>query len=283
MNAWRFALTWRWARYLGLAIVFAIVCVLLCLWQLDRRNTALEELDRIDTNYSSDAVPLADVLPDRASFDIDDKWKPVTVTGTYLRDEQLLARNRPYDGAPGFEVLTPLQVEDGLIFVVDRGWLPTGDSQDAPDRVPAAPSGEVTVEARLKPGEPTLPGRSAPAGQVATIQLSDIQKALDRPTYTGAYGLMVSEDPAPDQRPVAAAKPARDEGPHLSYAFQWLVFAIFGFLGLAYALRQEYRLVNEDDPEEMTRAEARRAKDAARVRSDAEVEDALVDEAATRA
>jgi cytochrome oxidase assembly protein ShyY1 len=149
--------------------------------------------------------------------------------------------------------------------------------------VPAAPSGEVTVEARLKPGEPTLPGRSAPAGQVATIQLSAIRTALDRPTYTGAYGLMVSEDPAPAQRPVAAAKPARDEGPHLSYAFQWLVFAIFGFLGLAYALRQEYRLVNEDDPEEMTRAEARRVKDAARVRSDAEVEDALVDEASTRA
>ncbi|MCU1542323.1 MAG: conserved rane protein [Microbacteriaceae bacterium] len=277
MNAWRFALTWRWARYLILAIAFAIACVLLCLWQLDRRNTALEELDRIDRNYSSEPRSLSDVLPSLAAFDIDDKWQPVTVTGTYLRDEQLLVRNRPYDGSPGFEVLTPLQLADGSIFVVDRGWLPTGTSQDTPDTVPAAPAGEVTVEARLKPGEPTLPGRSAPAGQVATIQLADIQKALDRPTYTGAYGLMVTEDPAPDERPVAAAKPARDEGPHLSYAFQWLVFAVFGFLGLGYALRQEYRLVNEDDPEEMTRAEARRVKDAARTRTDAEIEDALIE------
>jgi cytochrome oxidase assembly protein ShyY1 len=276
VNAWRFALSWRWVRYLILAIVFAIACVLLCLWQLDRRNTALEELDRIDSNYSSEPVALAEAMPNPSSFDIDDKWQPVTVTGTYLRDEQLLVRNRPYDGTPGFEVLTPLRLSDGTIFVVDRGWLPTGSSQDAPDTVPAAPVGEVTVEARLKPGEPTLPGRSAPAGQVATIQLDDIEKALDRPTYTGAYGLMVSEDPAPAQRPVAAAKPARDEGPHLSYAFQWLVFALFGFIGLGYGLRQEYRLVNEDDPEEMTRAEARRVKDAARTRSDAEIEDALI-------
>jgi cytochrome oxidase assembly protein ShyY1 len=280
VNGWRFALTWRWARYLALAIAFAIVCVLLCLWQLDRRDTALAELARIDSNYSSDAVPLAEVLPDPASFDLDDKWQPVTVTGTYLRDEQLLVRNRPYNGGPGFEVLTPLELSDGSILVVDRGWLPTGRDQDSPDVVPEAPAGEVTVEARLKPGEPTLPGRSAPAGQIASIQLDEIAEALGRTTYTGAYGLMVTEDPAPAERPIAASKPARDEGPHLSYAFQWLVFALFGFLGLGYALRQEYRAVNEDDPEEMSRAEARRAKDAARTRTDAEIEDSLVDDAA---
>jgi cytochrome oxidase assembly protein ShyY1 len=217
------------------------------------------------------------VLDSLDAFEIDQKWTPVTVTGTYLSDEELLVRNRPYNGGPGFEVLTPLRLENGDIFIVDRGWLPTGRDQDSPDEIPAAPTGLVTVEARLKPGEPTLRGRSAPEGQIATIQLDDIQKALDQPTYTGAYGLMVTEDPAPAERPVAAAKPARDEGPHLSYAFQWFVFAVFGFLGLGYALRQEYRLVNEDDPDEMERAEARRVKDAARTRTDAEVEDALID------
>ncbi|GAB2458780.1 cytochrome oxidase assembly protein ShyY1 [Conyzicola lurida] len=277
MNNWRFALTWRWGRYLALAVVFAIVCVCLGFWQLARRDTALAELDRIDTNYSAEAVPLTGVLDSLDAFEIDQKWTPVTVTGTYLSDEELLVRNRPYNGGPGFEVLTPLRLENGDIFIVDRGWLPTGRDQDSPDEVPAAPTGLVTVEARLKPGEPTLRGRSAPEGQIATIQLDDIQKALDEPTYTGAYGLMVTEDPAPAERPVAAAKPARDEGPHLSYAFQWFVFAIFGFLGLGYALRQEYRLVNEDDPDEMERAEARRVKDAARTRTDAEVEDALID------
>jgi cytochrome oxidase assembly protein ShyY1 len=279
VSAWRFALTWRWARYLALAIVFAIACVLLCLWQLDRRNTALDELERIDSNYSSDAVALREALPDPEAFDLADKWQPVTVTGTYLRDEQLLVRGRPFNGGPGFEVLTPLLLDDGSVFIVDRGWLPTGRDQDSPDVVPEAPGGVVTVEARLKPGEPTLPGRSAPAGQVASIQLDDIAATLDRPTYTGAYGLMVTEDPAPAERPIAAAKPARDEGPHLSYAFQWLVFALFGFLGLGYALRQEYRSVNEDDPDEMTRAEARRAKDARRQRTDAEIEDDLIDAA----
>jgi len=277
MNNWRFALTWHWARYLGLAIVFAIVCVGLCLWQLDRRNTALEELARIDNNYSADPIPLDEALPELDSFALSQKWTPVTMTGTYLSSDELLVRNRPYNSGPGFEVLTPLLLSDGSVFIVDRGGLPTGREQDAPDEIPAAPTGEVTVTARLKPGEPTLPGRSAPAGQIATIQLDDIAAMLNRPVYTGAYGLMATENPAPAERPQAATKPARDEGPHLSYAFQWLVFALFGFLGLGYGLRQEYRRINEDDPEEMVRAEARRVKDAARKRTDAEIEDELVD------
>ena len=277
MNNWRFALTWHWARYLVLAIVFAIVCVGLCLWQLDRRNTALEELARIDNNYSADPIPLDEALPELDSFDLSQKWTPVTMTGTYLSADELLVRNRPYNSGPGFEVLTPLLLADGSVFIVDRGGLPTGREQDSPDEIPAAPTGEVTVTVRLKPGEPSLPGRSAPEGQIATIQLDDIADMLDEPVYTGAYGLMADEDPAPAERPLAATKPARDEGPHLSYAFQWLVFALFGFLGLGYGLRQEYRRINEDDPDEMVRAEARRVKDAARKRTDAEVEDELVD------
>lgn len=277
MNGWRFAFTWHWARYLALAVVFALVCVGLCLWQLDRRETALAELGRIDGNYSADPEPLADVLTSLDAFDLEQKWTPVTMTGTYLPQDELLVRNRPYNSGPGFEVLTPLRLADGSVFIVDRGGLPTGRLQDAPDHIPAAPTGEVTVTARLKPGEPTLPGRSAPAGQIATIQLDDIAAMLDAPTYTGAYGLMASEDPAPSERPLAAVKPARDEGPHLSYAFQWLVFALFGFFGLGYGLRQEYRRVNEEDPEEMERAEARREKDRTRLRTDAEIEDELID------
>jgi len=279
VNNWRFALTWRWGRYLALAIVFALVCVGLCLWQLDRRNTALEELARIDTNYSAQPRALGEVLPELDSFSLDQKWTPVTMTGTYLSADQLLVRNRPYNSGPGFEVLTPLLLADGSVFIVDRGGVPTGLEQDAPDHIPAAPTGEVTVTARLKPGEPTLPGRSAPAGQIATIQLDDIAGTLDRPTYTGAYGLMATEDPAPSERPLASTKPARDEGPHLSYAFQWLVFALFGFIGLGYGLRQEYRRINEDDPDEMERAEARREKDRTRTRTDAEAEDELIDAA----
>ena len=277
MNGWRFAFTWHWARYLALAVIFALVCVGLCLWQLDRRETALVELGRIDNNYSSEPVPLDEVLGELDAFSPDQKWTPVTMTGTYLSDEQLLVRNRPLNGNPGFEVLTPLQLEDGTVFIVDRGWVAPGSAQDSPDFIPDAPTGTVTVEARLKAGEPTLPGRSAPSGQVATIELGQIADLVEKPTYTGAYGLMMTESPAAENNLTVIPKPARDEGPHLSYALQWFVFAIMGFFGLGYALRQEYRMVNADDPEERERARIRKKKDDERARTDAEIEDALLD------
>ena len=275
MIGWRFAFTRRWAGYLALTVVFAIVCVSLGFWQLARRAEARAEIDRVETNWDSAPVPIGDVLPELDTFDADDKWAPVELTGRYLVDEQLLARNRPLNDTTGFEVLVPFELADGTIFIVDRGWVPTGNDQDAPDDVPPPPTGEVTVVARLKAGEPTVIGRSAPDGQVATINLPEIAELLEAPTYTGAYGLLVNEDPAV-ARPVAASKPYPDEGPHLSYAFQWFVFALLGFIGLGFALRQEYRAINADAPQERERAAARAARAARKERSDADIEDELL-------
>lgn len=279
MSGWRFAFTRRWVGYLALTVAVAIVCSLLGVWQFARRAEARAEIDRIDANY--DAVPSAldDVLRKLDGFDKSQKWTPVLLEGRYLTGDQLLVRNRPFNGQPGFAVITPLQLEDGRVFIVDRGWVPTGDKQDAPDRVPSAPSGPVTVIARLKAGEPAIAGRStvAGSGQIQTINLPSIADLLDAPTFTGAYGMVVSESPAVAQMPVSAARPIRDEGPHLSYALQWYVFALLAFVALGWALRQEYRFVNADDPDEQERALERARTRAARAPSDSDVEDAILD------
>ena len=278
ISGWRFAFNRRWFGYLVAALVFALACVLLSKWQFARRDEAVLEITRVVDNYEAAPVPVDEVLPALDSFDPSDKWLPVTLEGEYLVDEQLLVRNRPYNGSPGFEVLTPLLLTDGTVFIVDRGWLPSG-TKDLPDTVPAPPDGPVTVVARLKAGEPALAGRSAPEGQVATIELPLIADQLDSETYTGAYGLLESESPAVADMPAPAIKPEADEGPHLSYAVQWIVFALFGFFGLGYALRQEYRLVNADDPEERARAAIRRDRASRRKRTDADIEDELIDAA----
>lgn len=277
MSGWRFAFTRRWAGYLALTIVFAAVCTSLGVWQLDRRAETLTEMSRVSANFDASPVPVGTALPTLRSFRATQEWLPVVMTGRYEIANQLLARNRPTDAGPGFEVLTPLRLDDGTVFVVDRGWLPTGERQDAPDSVPAAPAGRVTVVARLKAGEPTLPGRSATGNQIATINLGDVSRRLAEPTYTGGYGLMASEDPTPASRPVAVTRPVADEGPHLSYAFQWFVFGLFSFVGLGWSIRQEYRSVNAEDPEERKRAAERNRRQSAKPLSDAEIEDDLVD------
>ena len=277
MNGWSFAISRRWFGYLALVVIFAIGCSLLAMWQLARRDDARAEIDRVEANWESAPRPIDEVLPTLDSFDPDTKWTPVVLNGEYLSDEQVLARGRPRDGNPGFEVLVPFRLDDGTVFIVDRGWIPVGNTGDTPETVPAAPAGRVTVVARLKAGEPVVAGRSAPEGQIATVHLPDLAERVGEPVYTGAYGLVASEDPAPATAPLQQVKPTPDEGPHLSYAFQWFVFGIMALGALVWAVRQEYRARNSEDPAVLEYEEKRKQRAVKKGPTDADIEDALLD------
>ncbi|TXN32009.1 SURF1 family protein [Lacisediminihabitans profunda] len=277
MNGWRFAVSRRWFGYLALAVVFSIVCVGLSNWQVNRLKETTAANDLVDRNYASAPRAVKAVLPTLTSFRASQQWVQVRLTGRYLRDEQMLVRNRPLNGQPGFEVLNPLLLDDGTVFVVDRGYVPVGNKHDAPDSIPEPRSGTVSVVVHLQASEPVLAGRSGANGQLATIHLPELAKLVDRPTYTGAYGLMVSETPAAKTRPAAMPKPVLDEGLHISYAIQWVLFGVMAFLGLGYAIRQEYRMRNADDPEERERSDERARRKAERPRTDDEIEDEILE------
>ncbi|KRC51117.1 sortase [Leifsonia sp. Root227] len=280
-GSWRFAFSRRWLGYLAFAVAFAIACGCLSAWQLARSKEAAAANALISDNFYSKPVPLTDELSDLTAYQPGQEWTRVQVTGTYEKDQELLVRNRPFNGSPGFEVLTPLRTADGALFIVDRGWVPTGNTTDAPDHVPAAPSGTVTVVARLKASEPSIPGRTAIGRQVGTIQLSVVKSKLDTDdVYTGAYGLLDSQKPSPASTPTPTVTdpPTQDEGLHWSYMIQWIIFALIGFFGLGYALLTEYRKRNEHTPEEQAKAAERQRKRALK-RTDSDVEDELIDAA----
>lgn len=265
----------RWGAYLVLVVVFAVACGLLSWWQWARRAETLAEGTLVTRNYESAPVALDALLPSLHSWKADQEWRPVELHGRYLRDEQLLARNRVFNANPGFEVLVPFQLDDGRVFIVDRGWLPIGSKQDTPDHVPAAPSGEVTVVVRLQQTEPVLPGRTAPRGQIPEINAATVAELAGTTgsTYTGAYGLLAREAPPPAERPAAVQEPVIDEGPHLSYAIQWIVFAVLAFFGLVWAYRREKR-INALPAEQRAAARAPKARS-----SDTDAEDAILDKA----
>jgi len=249
-------------------------------------------------------VPLDElVTPGADGFDPDDQWRPVELTGQYLTDDTLLARNRAHGGTSAFEVLVPFRTDNGEVFLVNRGWVPPGADQPEPDEVPAPPSGSVTVIARLTPGEPLRnETQSAPAGQVPTINLPLISQetGLDE-LITSSYGLLVSEDPAPASAPTLLDAPSQDPGPHLSYAIQWILFAVMGFVFIWYMIRTELRHRREDaadaaaaaddgpeDRPDVAPAEApasvrpRRRGEPRRKDRDMQDEDALLDELTPR-
>jgi cytochrome oxidase assembly protein ShyY1 len=236
---YRFLLTPRWLAWLALVTALAAACAALGMWQLDRRDKVVEDIGRIEANYEQRPVPYAAGSTDLASYDPLREWTPVKFTGVYDTAGQVIVRNRPLNGQPGYEVLTPLRLEDGTAVIIDRGWLPIGNNEAGrPDAIPAPPEGTVTVTARVKPGEPAV-NRGAPEGQVASIDLEGYAEMLGYPVQTGAYGLMAAEDPAPAVAPLQFPKPSLNEGPHLSYSMQWFAFGALLFVGLGYAARQQ--------------------------------------------
>ncbi|MBN9214372.1 MAG: hypothetical protein ABS62_08570 [Microbacterium sp. SCN 70-200] len=294
----------RWTGYIAFAVAFAIACVYLSNWQFSRNDERERQLTLIAANYDADPVPLDElVTPGADGFDPDDQWRPVELTGQYLTDDTLLARNRAHGGTSAFEVLVPFRTDNGEVFLVNRGWVPPGADQPEPDEVPAPPSGSVTVIARLTPGEPLRnETQSAPAGQVPTINLPLISQetGLDE-LITSSYGLLVSEDPAPASAPTLLDAPSQDPGPHLSYAIQWILFAVMGFVFIWYMIRTELRHRREDaadaaaaaddgpeDRPDVAPAEApasvrpRRRGEPRRKDRDMQDEDALLDELTPR-
>ena len=269
----------RWVGYIALTVVFSIACGLLSWWQWNRREEAVSAIRLVEANFDAQPADLDELVPDLTAWDDATEWRPVVLEGEYLDDETLLVRNRPRDGGPGWEILTPLLLEDGTVFVVDRGWLPLGSQDDVPETIPAPPEGQVSVVARLKKGEPTLPGRTAPEGQIATINLptvaENVAAAGHESTYTGSYGLVASESPAPAVSPLPAVRPPADEGNHLSYAFQWILFGVMAFIALFWSIRHERRIKQE---EEDAAAGIVTAPRKTRTHpTDAEEEDALID------
>lgn len=230
-----------------LALALAAGCVLLGQWQWDRREQRVERNALVTENYDREPASLETVLAaDGDSLPANREWTPVRLSGRYLGDEALLLRNRPLDGRPGYHSLVPFATDDGPVLLVDRGWLPTGQTGREPDAVPAPPTGQVDVVARLRPAEPAT-SRGAPPGQVQRITPASIElpsPAAER-LVTGTYGVLATEEPAPPQAPRLLPRPAIDEGPHLSYSLQWFVFALGALVAFVVLAR---RTAAEDEP-----------------------------------
>ena len=233
----------RWIRWIAIAIVFAIACGFLANWQWNRRIQVVKVITRIDRNYNHSVEPLAKLVPTTKGFSLRYEYRPVLVTGHFDVDKQLLLRNQINDGNPGFHVLVPFVNDAGTAIVVDRGWISVGQKQDNPDFIPEVPTGPVKLVGRLIHYQQP-DSRSAPRGQAMSIYPVKLNEQWHYPTgslYRGAYLRLAVEQPKAKSYPVLASKPEITEGNHLSYAFQWILFAVLGFAAIGANIRQDLR------------------------------------------
>ena len=236
--------TRRWISF-TLIVVLAIVGFgLLSRWQWHRAEEHRLERIMLDTALTSAPQP----LPADGSLP---EWTPVTVTGTYLPQDQAMVRKRPMEARNGFWLMTALQGDTGRVVWVNRGWLPVGgDALDTP-AFPVPPAGEVTVTGYTRTFEDAAPDANTglPAGQIAAPALALLPAADGVDSASSTYVQLSESVPAQEGLvPLPLPELEVDEGRNISYAIQWILFAVIAIGGWFFFLRREARDVAAEEP-----------------------------------
>ncbi len=238
-------------RWIGITLgVILAVGVMICLgfWQLDRLAQRRALNARVTAQINAPVLDLNNNLPiDQLSSM---EYRSVTVVGVYDSSQEVILRNQVYGDQPGYAVITPLKIQGSDYSVlVERGWIPLDQATPAL-RAKYAEPGVVTVKGiiRLSQTQPTFAGASDPTlapGQthldawdmvnVARIQQQVSLKLL--PVY-----IQDAPDPAWTALPYRSViMPDLSDGPHLSYAIQWFLFAAMLGIGYPFLVRRSLK------------------------------------------
>lgn len=262
----------RWLGWLLLATVFAVSCFFLANWQFDRRNEAVDKIALVTKNYNQAPVALEELVGEEG-FEAADEWRPVALTGKFSTEDAVLVRNRPYNGSPGFLQVIPFQLASGQLLAIETGWLATDEKLDAPKVIPLPSSESITIWGRLRPAEPLL-GRSAPEGQIPTINIEALEgkTSVSGNFYQDFYVRLGEGYDTGSDAPKGLPMPELTEGNHLSYALQWILFALMSMFALVWGVRQEqeFRKI-ASDPNYVPKKRRKQLGD-----DDKAVEDALI-------
>ncbi len=170
-SMYRFLLTPRWIAFHLLVVAAIVAMINLGFWQLRRLDERQAFNEAVSSRIDLPPEPLTDVMstgPTIAGIE----WRSVEASGTYLPDEEFVVVNRSEGGVAGDLVVTPMLLDDGRILLVQRGFVPLGETA-AP-----APSGEVDIVGRLREPQVRRRGQvSDPSeGELTEVQRIDFDR-----------------------------------------------------------------------------------------------------------
>lgn len=255
---YRFALRPAWILSHLFAIASVIAFVLLGIWQLDRHDQRAARNATIEARAARPVVPVTDALaeagcpawPDCGDAPVDGlRFRDVSAEGTYGEDV-LLVDNRSKDGLPGAWVLSPLQLGDGSVLVVNRGFQ-FNDSASGGVDPPPPPPGTVAVEGYVALWEGGSCGvrtddSGAPVG-MACLRRDAAETAFGADVLPVVVQAQRS-DPVDAQVLGPVPLPELGAGPHRSYAVQWFIFATLTAIVYPLILRRKAKGQHVEEP-----------------------------------
>jgi surfeit locus 1 family protein len=217
------SLGWRIAKPI---ILLGTLAILLSLgtWQVQRLHWKEGLLSDIAERRVAPPVPLSTIEAMAASGG-DIEYRNVTTTGRYLNNKE---RHffATYDGASGYYIYTPLQLDDGRYLFVNRGFVPY-DAKEPEMRVDGQLTGQQTVTGLARAKLPGKPSYIVPDNDLAKNIFYwkdlDVMASSDGLDKSKVIPFFVDADktPNPSGLPIGGVTIVDLPNDHLQYAFTW--------------------------------------------------------------
>ncbi|MBX4937651.1 SURF1 family protein [Rhizobium binae] len=209
----------------GILVLIALaILITLGTWQLQRLHWKQGLLADIAARQAAAPVPLADIEAMAASGG-DIEYRKVTATGRYINNKErhFFATWR---GQTGFYVYTPLELADGRVLFVNRGFVPY-ENKEPEMRMQGQLTDQQTVTGLARAKLPGKPSSLVPDNDVA----KNIFYWKDLDVMAESVGLetgrvipfFVDADstPNPAGLPIGGVTQVDLPNDHLQYALTW--------------------------------------------------------------
>ena len=237
--------------FLHVTVVAAIVLMInLGLWQYSRYGERIDFNKIVSARIDAQPKQLQSLLTELGTDGIeasDLEWLNVSVSGTYLDDQTLLAVNRSQEGISGVDPLTPFLIGgssiDGdsgdQVVLVNRGFITQATA------TPKAPDGPVQLIARVRVSESRRFGElsdptTGKLSEVINIDLPRLSQQIKN-LNTEIYLEVLDSQPKDSPAIARIADPVLSTGSHLSYTAQWFIFSIFVAAGWVVVVRRKLK------------------------------------------
>ncbi len=203
-------------------LLMIAVAVGLGVWQLQR----LSWKENLIADLQARSSGPAEALPPGAFDEEAMLYRPYRLEGRLYPERSLNLLSRLNAGQPGRHIVTPLELEDGRVVLLDRGWVPL-------DWAPTGSSAprDVTIDALVRRGgwrgSEWLKPANDPAGNAwVWLDLPAMAEAVGLPDVETALYFSARAEQEPGPYPLGGRTRVTLKNDHLEYALTWFGLAL---------------------------------------------------------
>jgi surfeit locus 1 family protein len=206
-----------------------IVLLGLGIWQVQRLHWKEQLIAERTARTTAAPITLPKAGRGLSAGELDDlDFRRATVQGEFRHDREMYLAARTMEGSVGYQIVTPLQLGDGTVALVNRGWVPD-TRKDPAKRTVGQVAGTITVDGVIRvPGaQHWLQPDNEPARNIwfwSDLPAMAAHAGIPPEKLVPVF-LEAGPAPNPGGLPIGGQTHVNLPNDHLQYAITWFALA----------------------------------------------------------